>query len=275
MFPRIGKRMPRGQRVLITGGASGLGLALTTRFVERGDRVIVADLHDTAPAEVAALGSAVEYRRLDVTSDADWAAAAEAIDSLDMLVLNAGVAVGGRIETVSMETWRRVVDINMLGVVRGARTMAPKLADGGRIAITSSVMGLIHPGFMATYNATKAATVAIGETLHHELSHRGISATTICPQFFRTPLVHSLAEDDAPVNYVARILMTRTWLTVDAVADRAMAAIERRRVVVTPDAAATFTWYSKRFARPAYLLVQRLSMVGARALMRRRFPAER
>lgn len=275
MFPRIGKRMPRGQRVLITGGASGLGLALTSRFVERGDRVIVADLHDTAPAEVAALGSAVDYRRLDVTSDADWAAAAKAIDSLDVLVLNAGVAVGGRIETVSMETWQRVVDINMLGVVRGARTMAPKLADGGRIAITSSVMGLIHPGFMATYNATKAATVAIGETLHHELSHRGISATTICPQFFRTPLVHSLAADDEPVNYVARILMTRTWLTVDAVADRAMTAIERRRVVVTPDAAATFTWYSKRFARPAYLLVQRLSMVAARALMRRRFPAER
>lgn len=267
--------MPSGQIVLITGGASGLGLAFASRLVQRGDHVIIADLHDEAPEAVLALGDAAEYRKLDVTSDEDWEAAAREIPRVDLLILNAGVAVGGRIDTVGMDTWRRTVDINLLGVVRGARAMAPAIPDGGRIAITSSVMGLIHPGFMATYNATKAATVAIGETLHHELAHRGISCTTICPQFFRTPLVHSLARDDEPVNHVAKILITRTWLTVDAVADRSLRAIEKRRVVVTPDAAATTIWYGKRWARPLYLLIQRLSMVIARLIIRRRFPEER
>ena len=114
-------------------------------------------------------------------------------------------------------------------------------------------MGLIHPPLMSTYNATKASAVAIAESLHSELADRKIAVSVICPQFFRTPLVHALSKDDPEVNNVARFLMTRTWLTVDKVADRAMAGIKARKLIITPDAAAASAWLLKRFAYGPFL----------------------
>ena len=91
--------------MLITGAASGFGLELAKRFVARGDSVIATDLHDSANEDVVKLGDACTYRELDVTSDAGREAAAAAIGAVDVLVLNAGIAVGGAIENVTMDTW--------------------------------------------------------------------------------------------------------------------------------------------------------------------------
>ena len=113
------------RRVLVTGGASGLGLALTELMVDRGDTVLVVDLADERPDTVP---DAVAYRRLDVRSQRDWDAALawvrEQWGGLDMLVNNAGVATGGRIDVEAMADWERVVDINLLGVARGCHTFA-------------------------------------------------------------------------------------------------------------------------------------------------------
>lgn len=268
------KPPPTGRRVLITGAGSGLGLELARRFLDRGDRVIATDLADTAPDAVVALGPSATYRRLDVTSDDDWAAAAAEFGGIDVLVLNAGVAVGGRIDKTPMETWQRAIDVNMLGIVRGCRAFAPKIPKGGQIVVTASLMGLIHPGFMSTYNATKAAAVAIAESLRHELKPRRISVTAICPQFFKTNLRHSLTGDDPAADYLANWLFDNTWLSVDAVADRAMRDINRRKLISTPDAAATAAWYGKRFAFPAYLGLTSLAMTFFRRKMVREVPSE-
>ena len=129
--------------MLITGAASGFGLELAKRFVARGDSVIATDLHDSANEDVVKLGDACTYRELDVTSDADREAAAAAIGAVDVLVFNAGIAVGGAIENVTMDTWHRALDINLLGAVCGCRAFVPLLEPGATIVMTSSIASLI------------------------------------------------------------------------------------------------------------------------------------
>lgn len=191
------------------------------------------------------------------------------VDCLDILVSNAGIAIGGRITETKMDTWQKALDINVLGSVRGLRVFVPKIGKGGRIVLTASAAGLVHAPAMATYNATKAATVALGETVDAELRHRKISTTVICPQFFKSGLADSLTGDDDAMDAVARVLLSRTWLTSEIVARRAVKGIEARRTVVTPDGFATFSWYSKRFTRIPYLfLVRAIGWAVARQVRR-------
>ena len=121
-------------RVLVTGAASGLGAALTAAFRARGDEVLATDL---AGADL----------RLDITSDDDWAAALALVEErwggLDLLVNNAGVAGGGRIDVAGLDEWEWIVEINLLGVVRGCRTFVPmfKRQRSGRIVNVASLAG--------------------------------------------------------------------------------------------------------------------------------------
>lgn len=258
-----GSRRPR--RVLITGAASGLGLALAREYLTLGDEVILTDLHADPPREVQALAGQWTYRRLDVTSDPDWETVSRDIDQLDILVNNAGIAIGGRLETTSIESWHRIIDINLLGVVRGCRALAPKLRRGGRLVITASAAGLVHAPQMSAYNATKAAAVALGETLDAELRPRGVSTSVICPQFFRSGLADSLSGEDESADDFARMLLSRTHLTSETIARRAVRGVEARRLVVTPDAFATAAWYSKRFTRVPFLFgIRMIGRVVAR-----------
>ena len=249
---------PGSRRVLITGAASGLGLALTREYLALGDEVILTDIHAEPTAEVKALPGIWSYRTLDVTSDADWAATAAAVESLDILINNAGIAVGGSLEATTMDSWDRIIDINVLGIVRGCRALAGKLPRGGRIVITASAAGLVHAPKMGAYNATKAAAVALGETLDAELRPHGITTSVICPQFFRSGLADSLSGDDAQADEMARTLLSKTHLTSEIIARRSVRGIEARRLVITPDAFATLAWYSKRFTRMPFLASTRL-----------------
>ncbi|WP_315148173.1 SDR family NAD(P)-dependent oxidoreductase [Corynebacterium variabile] len=255
--------------VLVTGAASGLGLGISRQFLDKGDRVILTDLHEDTPPSVQALSGNWTYRRLNVTRDEDWQVAAAEVDSPDILVSNAGIAIGGRITETKMDTWQKALDINVLGSVRGLRVFVPKIGKGGRIVLTASAAGLVHAPAMATYNATKAATVALGETVDAELRHRKISTTVIRPQFFKSGLADSLTGDDDAMDAVARVLLSRTWLTSEIVARRAVKGIEARRTVVTPDGFATFSWYSRRFTRIPYLfLVRAIGWAVARQVRR-------
>jgi len=260
------------RRVLVTGGASGLGAALVAEFVRRGDRVLVADLNrpldapDVPPRD--ATGATSSYLRLDVTSDADWAAARDWVEEhwggLDVLVNNAGIATGGRIDVVSMEEWQGVIDINLLGVVRGCRTFVPLMKaqseDGqapGHIVNTASLAGLVHPPAMASYTAVKAAVVAVSETLAYELSPWDIAVSAVCPGFFRTNLASSLKGSDAAMDKIAARLIDKSPLDAAQVAAEVMKGIDARRMVIVPDAPARKAVWTKRFARPLYDREQR------------------
>ncbi len=173
------------RRVLVTGAASGLGAALVAAFREHGDEVLATD-------RVAAEGIDLV---LDITSGDDWAAAVEAVEQrwggLDVLVNNAGVAGGGRIDRCTIEEWRQITEVNLFGIVRGMQAFTPMLkAQGsGHLVNVASLAGLVHPAGMGSYNATKAAVVAFTETCGHELAGFGIRASAVCPSYFRTNLM--------------------------------------------------------------------------------------
>jgi NAD(P)-dependent dehydrogenase (short-subunit alcohol dehydrogenase family) len=252
-----------GRRVLVTGGASGLGAALVDEFVRRGDRVLVTDLADEYTAPKGA-----EYLRLDVTSDADWDSARAWVEAnwggLDVLVNNAGIATGGRIDVVSLAEWQGVIDVNLLSVVRGCRTFVPMMKSqgsagqhGGHIVNTASLAGLVHPPGMASYTAVKAGVVAISETLSYELSPWDIAVSAVCPGFFRTNLASSLAGSDKAVDAVAARLIERSPLTAPQIASEVMKGIDARRMVIQPDAPGRRAVWTKKFARPLYDREQR------------------
>lgn len=254
-------------RVLVTGGASGLGAALVAAFLQRGDRVLVTDLADDGVPPDGA-----DYLRLDVTSDADWDAARAWVEQswggLDVLVNNAGIATGGRIDVVSLGEWQHVIDINLLGVVRGCRTFVPmmKAQGGGHIVNTASLAGLVHPPAMSSYTAVKAGVVAISESLSYELRPWGIAVSAVCPGFFRTNLAASLNGSDAAVDKVAARLIEKSPYTADQVAAEVMRGIDARRMVIVPDTPARRAVWSKRFARPLYDREQRRFAERIRAI---------
>lgn len=248
----------QSRRVLVTGGASGLGAALVERFLARGDRVLVTDVHHgftTAPG--------ASYYRLDVTSPADWAAARDHVlqawGGLDVLVNNAGMASGGRIDVAGADEWRQVLEVNVLSVATGCRTFVPVLKaqaeageSPGHLLNVASMAGLIHPPGMSAYDASKAAVVALTESLRFELAPWGITATALCPSFFRTNLTSSLNGRDETLNKLAGRMISEARLTADEVADAAIAGIDRRAPLVIPDRAGRTAWLAKRFAGPVY-----------------------
>lgn len=262
------RREPRsyaGARALVTGGASGLGLELTRLLAADGARVLVVDLHEEAPG---ALPEGVDYLTLDVRSDEGWDRVRNHVEvawgGLDLLLLNAGIAVGGRIEVASMEDWQRIIDVNLLGVVRGFRTFVPmmKQAGSGQIVATSSLAGLVHAPGMAAYNAVKAGVVALVEGSRAELAPFGIGVSAICPSFFRTNLHQSLHGKDVELEQSATTLITKAPRSAEQVARAAYAGMAQGRQIILTDPDGKVAWRSKRYNRRTYEAV--LGQVGKR-----------
>ena len=256
------------RRVLVTGAASGLGLALAAAFAARGDRVLATDLASEPPG----LPPGVDYLPLDVRSDDDWARALDRVRAtwggVDLLVNNAGVAAGGRIDVATMGEWHRIVDINLLGVVRGCRTFTPLLKEqgGGHIVNTASLAGLVHAPGMAAYNAVKAGVVALSETLSHELAPFGITVSVVCPSFFRTNLGASFRGADVELEEAGKRMVSSARRSADDVAAVVVRGIDAHKDVILTDVDGQIAWRAKRFARPVYMAVMRRgAMRAARA----------
>ena len=241
-----------GARVLVTGAASGLGAALTRQLRAAGARVLATDV---TPAE--------GIHPLDVTSDEDWATARDTVErewgGLDVLVNNAGVAGGGRVDRCTLDEWRWITEVNLFGVVRGTRTFVPvlKAQRSGRIVNVASLAGLVHPGGMGSYNAVKAAVVAFTETCGHELASYGIRASVVCPSYFRTNLMDSMQGSDEVVGTVVAGLVERSQVTADEIAAAVLAGMDAGEDVIVPDEAARQAYFLKWADRPAYDAVMR------------------
>jgi NAD(P)-dependent dehydrogenase (short-subunit alcohol dehydrogenase family) len=169
-------------RIFITGGASGLGLAIAHRYARAGFKVCIGDIHDErgheAERAIAHSGaSEVLYLRCDVRKVEDLEAVADQLDKrwggVDIVVNNAGVAQGGPFEQVPMEDWEWVLDINLLGVVRGCKVFTPRFKRQGEgyFVNIASMAGLLDTPFMTGYNVSKAGVVMLSETLQNELAH--------------------------------------------------------------------------------------------------------
>jgi NAD(P)-dependent dehydrogenase (short-subunit alcohol dehydrogenase family) len=194
-------RIVAGQVAVVTGGTSGIGLAIAGALVQRGVNVMIADIREDAiPAAVDALAGRPGHAAgvwADVSVDADLDALADAtverFGRVDLVCSNAGV-VCEQAPTWEQraETWRWLIDVKLMGVVNGVRTFAPLLiAQGfGHFLNTASVGGLMPLPTLAPYNATMHAVVGLTETLNAELRSvsKLLGATVLCPGLVDTPL---------------------------------------------------------------------------------------
>jgi NAD(P)-dependent dehydrogenase (short-subunit alcohol dehydrogenase family) len=195
-----------GKTALITGGASGIGLGMARAFLAAGLQVAIADMNEaaleTAEAALPGLGKAL---KLDVTRAAEWEHALDAVEAalgeVEILCNNAGVGQGrfadGReigVAEMPEALWRMVLEINATGTFLGVRAMVPRmLARGqwGHIVNTASTGGLMAPGGIAAYCASKYAVVGLSESLRAELAPAGIGVSVLCPGGVRSNLFAS------------------------------------------------------------------------------------
>ncbi|MFA4928409.1 MAG: SDR family oxidoreductase, partial [Patulibacter sp.] len=249
------------QRILISGSASGLGLALARRYADAGWRVFLTDV-DAAALEqaVTALnaGDRVLSQVLDVRSADDWNTARErcvaAWGGLDVLVNNAGVATGGSFARTPIEDWDWIIDINLKGVIRGAATFVPLFTEQGHghVVNVASLAGLVNPPLMASYNVVKAAVVSLSETLRFELEPAGITTSVVCPSFFRTGLATTFRTPDPAVQQLMERLVTASDIPAERIAATIQAQVAAKRFLILTDRDGRVAYTVKRFLPPLF-----------------------
>jgi NAD(P)-dependent dehydrogenase (short-subunit alcohol dehydrogenase family) len=181
-----------GKVALISGGSRGQGAAEVRLFIKEGARVVFGDILDEegmkVEAQVRELGGEASYVRLDVTSEADWAAAVALAESrygrLDILVNNAGVVSWGTLEDTTPQEWDRVMDVNAKGVFLGTRAAIPALrrAGGGSIVNISSISGIIgQDSIQPVYNASKGAVRLLTKSTAVQYARENIRVNSVHP----------------------------------------------------------------------------------------------
>ncbi len=182
------------KRILITGGASGIGAATVERFLQEGSRVIVLDRDERACGRLqerlpALAGTLVA----DVTNAAAVGAAFDDLDRMlggvDVLINNAGISVRHRFLEIAEEDWRRVLDVNLSGVFRVAQQAARRMvaAGGGAILNMASTNGVMGYPFYADYNASKAGVIELTRSMALELAP-AVRVNAVCPGYIMTPM---------------------------------------------------------------------------------------
>jgi len=255
------------KRVLITGGASGLGKALAERYGQLGYQVCITDINEEqgqAVAQDIASSHGVEclFIRLNVTDDEGWQQVAQTVaqkwQGLDLLVNNAGVASSGDIDQVTMTDFQWTMDVNVMGVVKGCHYIVPMLKKSqGHIVNVASMAGLLHMPSMSAYNASKAAVVALSETLLAELSPHQVGVSVLCPAFFKTNLTKTMRSTEQSGVHIANRLMEKSKVQVDDVVSCVVSGVEKNRFYLLSHPREAWLWRIKRWLPNVYFKIIR------------------
>ena len=251
--------LPQQPRAVITGAGSGLGRALSLELAGRGARLLLADIDEAGLAATAQLtgaaGAETATLRCDVASAADVEALAafadERMGGTDLVINNAGVAVGGLVGDVPLADWTWVMGVNLWGVIHGCHSFLPRMKrqKSGHVLNVASTAGLIFVPGLAPYNVTKAGVVALSETLAAELTDTGVGVTVLCPTFFKTNIFASArTTGEAVTNAPVERLMARSRLQADGVARYAIDAVAAGRLHALPHEDGRWPWRAKRAA---------------------------
>lgn len=256
---RINTKNLTGRTAVVTGAGSGIGRSLASLLAERGATVHVVDL-DGPGAEAAAEtirtagGTAVPHT-VDVTDpDAVARLAAAVFDDgpVDLLFLNAGIGLAGAVVDTTLADWRRLIDVNLMGVVHGLHAFLPRLLAQDRpahVMNTASMAGLVPAAGLAAYSATKAAVVALTEALDVELTGTPVRVSALCPGVIDTAIIGtSVMRGDWEGRRTRTVeLYAKRGTSPDVVAKQALAAVTRgRRIVPTPRYQVIPHWWVRR-----------------------------
>ena len=200
-----------GKTAVISGGAQGIGLSIAKALGEQNMNIVLADIDQEnlqkAASELQAAGVSVLTVVLDVADEAQWQAVGqqtvERFGKVHMVVNNAGVGGdSGSIESQNKKGWQWVLDVNLMGVVYGAKAIVPLIkqhGEGGWVINVASMAGMTGVPYSGAYTATKAAVVALSESWAGELERKGIKVSVLCPAFVQTRIYDS--ERNRPEQY--------------------------------------------------------------------------
>jgi|MudIll2142460700_1097286.scaffolds.fasta_scaffold30858_1 NAD(P)-dependent dehydrogenase (short-subunit alcohol dehydrogenase family) len=250
-----------GATAIVTGGASGIGRALSEKLAKRGCEVVLADLQIELAEEVAleirASGGKAEAVELDVT---DFPAMQHLVKEtvkrtgrLDYIFNNAGIVIGGSVSLYSIEDWNRIIDVNLRGVINGVQAAYKiMVAQGfGHIVNTASMAGLAHGPGNAAYTATKHAVVSLSESLRIEATQTGVRVSVICPGAVRTPILEGGGKYgkmliEIPPEQMRRMLERLRPMSPNIFADKVLNLIAKNKaIIIVPSWWKLFWWINR------------------------------
>ena len=249
---------------IITGAASGIGRALASALVARGDTVVVADIDsDGARCAAGELDRHGPGAATPAVVDVRDAGAVRALvdqtrgkyGRLDVMVNNAGIGVGGEARELLLAHWDRVIDVNLRGVVHGVRAAYPVMIEqrSGHIVNTASLAGLLPSPGLTPYSMTKHAVVGLSLSLRAEAAGYGVRVTAVCPGVVDTPILDKGGPDDLPkpaLSSHAREFFRQVqprFYSADRLAQDIVRGIDRNAALVIAPASARVAWYLWRY----------------------------
>src|SRR5215468_2127020 len=268
-----------GRSAIVTGGGSGIGAAIAAALAARGAVVVIADIDQAGSASVAArinAGSAgtASAEVIDVTDSGAVAGLVARVvaesGSLDLIFNNAGIAVAGPVDELTLDHWNRVIDVNLRGVVHGVHAAYPVMVrqGHGHIVNTASLAGLVPGPGLAPYVAVKHAVVGLSLSLRAEAAIRGVKVSAVCPGFIDTPLLGrvnpDLPQTEAGANAAALARELGKLYQPDRLAQDVLRGVERNKALIVASRSARVAWRMTRYA-PGFTMRTIISGVRRRA----------
>jgi NAD(P)-dependent dehydrogenase (short-subunit alcohol dehydrogenase family) len=220
--------------VVVTGGASGIGLAMSRRFVEEGASVVILDIDPEGQAAADLVGAS--FQNVDVSSEDQSEAAIERVEKevgpIDLYCANAGLLVQGGLD-VPDERWAAMWQVNVMAHVYAARAMVPRWVErgGGYLLLTASAAGLLTGLGALPYSVGKHALISMGEWLSIEHGPAGVKVSCLCPQSVDTPM-HRTGGKDAEA--LAATGMASGALSPGAVAEAVIDGLASEQFLILP-----------------------------------------
>jgi NAD(P)-dependent dehydrogenase (short-subunit alcohol dehydrogenase family) len=270
-----------GKVAFVTGAASGIGAALATKLADGGAEVWIADRQLGAAQELAqrlnSRGAKAHAVELDVrTYPSVERIVGEAVQQsgrIDYLFNNAGIGVGGEVDSYTLDDWNDVFDVNLHGVVHGIQAVYPIMIrqGSGHIVNTASMAGLVAGPGQASYTASKHAVVALSKALRLEAERHGIKVSVLCPGAIRTPILTGGTYGRMTKTGISDEQLLKFWepfrpMAPAKFAERALRAVLRGDAIIVVPAWWKTLWYLDRLSPVLSMRAARLTLKRLREM---------